>query len=98
MPMGFNRDGSIRRIDDNRDTWLCDCPGCSDNNGDNVITDSIGAIKGHALNHEIIESEKELGRLGDLNLASLLDELKMCSKDMLQTLQNLGNIFVKKCY
>jgi hypothetical protein len=75
-------------ISGNGDTWLCDYPGCSDNNGGNVITDSIGAIRGHALNHEIIEIQDELERLSDLNLGSLLEELKMCSKDTLQLFQN----------
>ena len=59
-----------------------------DNNGGNVITGSIGAIRGHALNHEIIEFQDELERLSDLNLGSLLEEFKMCSKDTLQLFQN----------
>jgi hypothetical protein len=75
-------------ISGNGDTWLCDYPGCSDNNGGNVITGSIGAIRGHALNHEIIEIQDELERLSDPNLGSLLEELKMCSKDTLQLFQN----------
>lgn len=53
------------------------------NNGGNVVTGSSGAIRGHALNHEFIEIQDELGRLSDLNLGSLLEELKMCSKDTL---------------
>ena len=78
--MGLNKDWSIKRIGENGDTWAFDCPGCSDNNGGNVISGSIGAIRGHALNHEIIEIQDELERLNDLNLKSLLEELKMCSK------------------
>lgn len=88
IPMGLNKDWSIKRIGENGDTWVCDCPGCSDNNGDNVISGSIGAIRGHALNHEIIEIQDELERLNDLNLRSLLEELKMCSKSTLQIFQN----------
>jgi MoxR-like ATPase len=87
IPMGLSKDWSIKRIGENGDTWLCDCPGCSDNNGGNVVTGSVGAIKGHALNHEIIEIKEELERLGDLDLGSLLEELKKCSKDTLQIFQ-----------
>ena len=88
IPMGCNKDWSIKRIGENGDTWLCDCPGCSDNNGGNVITGSVGAIKGHALDHENIEIQEELERLNDLNLGSLLEELKKCSRDTLQMFQN----------
>ena len=88
IPMGLSKDWSIKRIGENEDTWLCDCPGCSDNNSGNVITGSIGAIKGHALDHENIEIQEELERLNDLNLGSLLEELKKCPRDTLQMLQN----------
>jgi hypothetical protein len=87
IQMGLNKNWSIKRIDENGDMWLCDCPGCSDNNGGNVLTGSIGAIRGHALNHEIVEIQDELERLNDLDLGSLLEELKMCSKDTLQIFQ-----------
>ena len=87
IPMGLSKDWSIKRIGENGDTWLCDCPGCSDNNGGNVVTGSIDAIKGHALNHETIEIQEELERLNDLDLGSFLEELKKCSRDTLQLLQ-----------
>jgi hypothetical protein len=58
--------------------------GCSDNNGGNVITGRIWATRGHSLNHEIVEIQDELERLSDLDIGSLLEELKMCSKDSLQ--------------
>jgi hypothetical protein len=86
--MGLYKDWSIKRIGENGDTWLCDCHGCSDNNGGNVITGRVEAIRGHALNHEIIEIHDELERLRDLDLGSLLEELKTYSKDILQRLQN----------
>jgi replicative DNA helicase Mcm len=88
IPMGLDKDWSIKRVGENGDTWLCDCPGCADNNGGNVITGSVGAIKAHALNHEIIEIRDELERLNDLNSDSLLEELKKYSRDTLQMLQN----------
>jgi hypothetical protein len=88
IPMGLNKDWSIKRIGENGDTWLCDCPGCSDNNGGNVITGSVGAINGHALDHENIEIQEELERLNDLNLGSLLEELRKCSRGTLQMFQN----------
>lgn len=66
----------------------CDCPGCSDNNVGNIITGSIGAIREHALNHEIVEIQDELERLSHLDLGSLLEELIRCSKDTLQIFQN----------
>jgi hypothetical protein len=88
IPMGLNKDWYIKRIGENGDTWLCDCPGCSDNNGGNVITGRVGAIKGHALDHENIEIQEELERLNDLNLGSLLEELKKCSSGTLQMFQN----------
>lgn len=88
IPMGLNKDWSIQRIGENGDTWLCDCPGCSDNNGGNFVTGSVGAIKAHALNHETVGIQEELERLNDLNLGSLLEELKKCSKDTLQLFQH----------
>jgi hypothetical protein len=88
IPMGLNKGWSIKRIGENGDTWLCGCPGCSDNNGGIVITGSVGAIKGHALDHENIEIQEELERLNDLTLGSLLEELKKCSRDTLQMFQN----------
>lgn len=87
IPMGLNKDWSIKRIGESGDVWLCDCPGCSDNNGGIVITGSVEAIKGHALNHEIIEIQEELERLNDLNLGSLLEEIEKYSRDTLQMLQ-----------
>jgi hypothetical protein len=88
IPMGLTKDWSIKRIGKNGDVWSCDYPGCSDNNGGNVITGSIGAIKAHALNHETVEIQEKLERLNDLNLGSLLEELEKCSRGMLQKLQN----------
>jgi len=88
IPMSINKDWSIKRICEGSDTWLCDYPGCSENNGGNVITGHIEAIRGHALNHEIIEIKEELERLSNLDLGSVKEELKKCSKDKLLLYQS----------
>lgn len=80
--MGLNKDWSIKRVGKNGYTWFCDNHGCSDNNGDNVLTGSIEVVKAHALNHETVEIQEELGRVNDHILSSLLEELGKCSKDI----------------